>query len=183
MRLFLIFCLFLVGCGPIQTVAADASGTPILIRSPQPSAKDLAHLEEKYQIQTVLNLRGSKLNKDWYQEESQACSALGLNLIDTRTVSTRPPSLDSLSIFFSAILDDSKHPILMHCQGGIHRTGAFVALYRIHFQGWTPAQAISELEANYFDFGISDRDRLKVWIYAHRDSLLGGLISESLKRR
>lgn len=49
---------------------------------------------------------------------------------------------------FLRILDDpvTKRPVLVHCFAGIHRTGAHVAVYRMEYQGWTPAEAIDEMK-------------------------------------
>ena len=39
------------------------------------------------------------------------------------------------------------YPVLIHCFAGIHRTGAFCAIYRMEYEGWTNAEAIEELRA------------------------------------
>jgi len=36
---------------------------------------------------------------------------------------------------------------LVHCFAGIHRTGAFCAIYRMEYEGWTNAGAIAEMKA------------------------------------
>jgi tyrosine-protein phosphatase SIW14 len=44
--------------------------------------------------------------------------------------------------------DPANHPVLVHCFAGTHRTGAYVAVYRMEFDGLTNQQAIAELMAN-----------------------------------
>jgi tyrosine-protein phosphatase SIW14 len=39
-------------------------------------------------------------------------------------------------------------PVLIHCFAGIHRTGGHVAAYRIERNGWTPEEALRELQAH-----------------------------------
>src|SRR5437762_1483237 len=36
---------------------------------------------------------------------------------------------------------------MIHCFAGVHRTGAFCAVYRMEYQHWTNAEAIAELRA------------------------------------
>ena len=43
--------------------------------------------------------------------------------------------------------DPRNHPVLVHCFGGIHRTGAYCAIYRMEFEHWPNARAISEMKA------------------------------------
>ncbi len=38
-------------------------------------------------------------------------------------------------------------PILIHCFAGIHRTGSHVAVYRVKSNGYTPAEAITEMKS------------------------------------
>jgi protein-tyrosine phosphatase len=59
----------------------------------------------------------------------------------------RPRSIDQ----FLQVLDDPKNlPVLLHCKAGLHRTGAFTAVYRMEYEGWTAAAAMTELRANGF---------------------------------
>ena len=47
---------------------------------------------------------------------------------------------------FRAVMDDPcNYPVLMHCFAGIHRTGAFCAVYRMEYEHWTNEEALAEL--------------------------------------
>ncbi len=54
-----------------------------------------------------------------------------------------------------AALDPKNQPGFFHCARGKDRTGTFAALWRIEVDGWTPDEAIEEMQAfgyhNYFD--------------------------------
>jgi hypothetical protein len=59
----------------------------------------------------------------------------------------------------AALLNDpAAQPILVHCQGGRHLTGAVVATYRVRHCGWTPERARQEAD----DFGM-DRYNHDAW--------------------
>jgi len=49
---------------------------------------------------------------------------------------------------FRAVLNDPRnYPVLVHCFAGIHRTGAYCAIYRMEFEHWSNAQALAEMKA------------------------------------
>jgi len=50
---------------------------------------------------------------------------------------------------FLRILSDPemKKPVLVHCFAGIHRTGGYVAVYRMEHDGWSAAEAIEEMRS------------------------------------
>ena len=55
---------------------------------------------------------------------------------------------DGIQRKFRALLADPKnHPVLVHCFAGVHRTGAYAAIYRMEFERWSNARAIAELKA------------------------------------
>lgn len=162
-HLIILLLLLTAGCGPTAIVDRMPNGNPILIRSPQPSANDIEELRHKYKLKTVVNLRGERL-EDWYLEESLACAENAITLINIRASGRHPPSDEEIQEFLQLVRDPSNYPILVHCQGGIHRTGAYIALYRLMIQKWEPQRVLQELEENYFDWTVEDREAIKDWI-------------------
>lgn len=152
------------GCGVTEVLQEDASGQAILIRSPQPDAEDLADLKETYGLKTVLNLRGESPGKSWFEEERDGVRAIGAEWLHLAVSGSKPPRPEELSEFFDLVEDRAKWPILIHCQGGVHRAGAYSALYRMQYQGWAPARAVEEMEDNYFNWTTRDRSALKEWL-------------------
>jgi tyrosine-protein phosphatase SIW14 len=43
--------------------------------------------------------------------------------------------------------DPDNYPVLVHCFAGIHRTGAYCAIYRMEQEHWDNADAIVEMKA------------------------------------
>ena len=57
------------------------------------------------------------------------------------------PADKGVSLFRDVMNDPKNYPVLIHCYAGVHRTGAFCAVYRMEYEHWTNAQAIAELRA------------------------------------
>ncbi len=49
--------------------------------------------------------------------------------------------------FREVMSDPNNYPVLVHCTAGIHRTGAYCAIYRMEFEHWTNERAIDEVKA------------------------------------
>ena len=43
--------------------------------------------------------------------------------------------------------DPANYPVLVHCFAGIHRTGAYMAVYRMEIDRWDNDAALDELRA------------------------------------
>lgn len=161
---FLLVLLWAPGCGVTQVVDRTEDGVPILIRAPQPDEDDLEELHERFGVQTVVNLRGEKPGEGWFEDERRGVSRIGARWIHLRTSGQSEPTPELVQAFLDLCQDRANWPIMIHCQGGIHRTGLLSALYRMQFQGWPAERAIEEMEDLYFDWSITDRDALKRWL-------------------
>jgi undecaprenyl-diphosphatase len=100
-----------------------------IYRSRQPDATDLVRSVDVAGIKSVVNLRGEKLDADWYIEELEASRELGLERLDIRFESYHWPRRYSLHRLI-AFLDSAPRPILLHCHGGTHRAGLASAVSR-----------------------------------------------------
>jgi protein tyrosine/serine phosphatase len=47
--------------------------------------------------------------------------------------------------------DPRNYPVLVHCFAGVHRTGAYCAIYRMEYEGWSNAEAIAEMRRCGYD--------------------------------
>ena len=54
--------------------------------------------------------------------------------------------------------DEKNLPVLLHCFAGTHRTGAYVAVYRMDFEGWSSEKALTELRGLGYITLDEDRD-------------------------
>jgi tyrosine-protein phosphatase SIW14 len=127
----------------------------VLYRSAQLSLAGLEWAIHDHGLKTVITLRDSVSRTepppDW--EEEEYCWAQGINYyrISPRSWSAADgavPAEEGVRKFLEIMDNPDLHPVLVHCYGGIHRTGAFTAVYRMEYDHWTNQRAIEELRAN-----------------------------------
>src|SRR5438034_384423 len=107
----------------------------VLYRSPQLSAEQLAAEVSRRGIKTVVNL-GSPASSD-----EPVCRQLGVNYVECPVGDVwclcgqqapgqreMPPGPYDLSPLWKLIDEPASRPVLIHCQGGVHRTGVVTAL-------------------------------------------------------
>ncbi len=129
-----------------------------LYRSGQLTTEGLAAVTTQYGIRTVISLReetkpgaDGKATPD--NSEAEYCR---LNKIRHEVLLPEhwyaPPGQavpveGNLRKYLSIVRDPSQRPVLVHCFAGIHRTGGYVALYRVECEGWTADEAIREMQS------------------------------------
>lgn len=128
-------------------------------RSGQMSLSALQRTIEEYGIRTVISLRFALREgdrpPDWQEEE--LCQKLGVRYLRirprewTRDANGAVPSQEPVNQFFQIMDDRSVYPVLIHCFAGMHRTGAYCALYRMDYQHWSNADALDELKTLGYD--------------------------------
>jgi protein tyrosine/serine phosphatase len=119
-----------------------------LYRSGQPTAEQIARWHERHGIKTIINLRGSHPDKEWYQAEREIAHRVGIDLIDYKLSAKRevtPSQLEELL----AILKRARPPVLIHCRDGADRTGFISALYIAGVAGGSQLRAESQLTPLY----------------------------------
>ena len=114
-----------------------------LYRSAQPSAAGMAKLKE-LGIKTVLNLRS-------FHSDRQKLGKLGLGYERIYMKAWHPEEKEIIR-FLRLVTDESKGPILVHCQHGADRTGTMCAVYRVAVQGWTKEDALKEMTEGGYNF-------------------------------
>lgn len=119
---------------------------PGVFRSNQPDFKRLKAFKDAGGI-TVLTLRGSAPLPYSAIEEAQ-CRELDL---DFRVVHMKahcaPPAQKILDLIDA--FETFERPMLVHCKSGADRTGLASAVYKLHFDGWSVAEARKQLSFRY----------------------------------
>ncbi len=129
----------------------------ILYRSAQMPLSGLKQVIHDYGIRTVVTLRDSHdpglmppdLNEEKYciDQEINYLRLPPLGWEDPSNPRGPAPVEPNVRKFLRLMRDERNYPVLVHCFAGIHRTGAFTALYRMEFERWTHAEALAEMRA------------------------------------
>jgi protein tyrosine/serine phosphatase len=123
-----------------------------LYRCNHPTPGRLARLKERWQLRTLVNLRGHrKCGSDALSRE--AAPLLGLVHIDMAFESRGAPHRDRI-LRFHGLYQSMAFPALMHCKSGADRAGLASGLALL-FEGGTAAQAMRQLSWRYGHFNRS----------------------------
>ena len=114
-----------------------------LYRGTQPSKKGLKNLR-RLGIDTIVDLRGEF--RSTTKRERAYARKLGMRLVFIPGNGWSPPKDEQMAEFFALVAKRPRHKIFVHCWLGGDRSGVFLAAYRIAFDGWTPEQALAEMQ-------------------------------------
>lgn len=121
-----------------------------LYRSAQLDIDCLKQLVREYGIRTIVSLRDGEKVLDRAEQEWAASASIKYVRIPPRawwTADGKWPVPAEIGLAeFRKIMDDPRnHPVLVHCWGGVHRTGLYCAVYRMDYQDWPKPDAIAEM--------------------------------------
>lgn len=115
---------------------------PNLYRGAQPTEEGFRQLKAMG-IKTVIDFRSHHTTKA--KVEAAGMTAVEIPLkADLESV---PPTDDELRKYFDVLLDPARQPVYIHCAFGKDRTGTMAAVYRLEVDGWTPEEAMQEMQA------------------------------------
>lgn len=142
--------------------------TPWLLRGGQPTKDALLQLN-KSGVRTVINLRWSS---DALWEERQWIHETDMNYVVIPLTYLALPTRTQVNRFLSVLDDSANHPVFVHCQHGVDRTGMMLAIWRIARQNWTAHEAYTEMRdlgfhkfpMYHFKFAVYDfADKWERW--------------------
>lgn len=126
----------------------------VLYRSGQLTPRGLEQVISEYGIRTVVTFReqdGKRTDPSWWEDEFCARRGVVHVRIPPRAWEVPdgpPPVLESIDKYLEVINNPDRYPrpILIHCFGGVHRAGAYTAIYRMEVQHWSNSEAIAEMQ-------------------------------------
>jgi protein tyrosine/serine phosphatase len=122
----------------------------VLYRSGQMTKDGLKRILNDYRIKTVISLRDGLTARDKAEEEfcnSEEITFVRILPSQWGDVGGSVPVEAGVRKFRAIMSDPSNYPVLVHCFAGIHRTGAYCAIYRMEIEHWSNARAIAEMKA------------------------------------
>lgn len=145
---FLVAALFIVAMYGFYVGILQMTGNfhavqeGVLYRSSQPTIEQLAAYKAKYNIQSIINLRGESPGNAWYEQERAESMKLGIAHFDFRMSATKELPLERAQELI-ALLNRVPKPVLIHCNHGADRSGLASALYlaAIAKEGESPSEA------------------------------------------
>jgi tyrosine-protein phosphatase SIW14 len=113
-----------------------------LYRGAQPTEEGFKQLKAMG-VKTVIDFRSYHSTKKQVEEAGLWAIEIPLKA----DLGSTPPDDEALKKFFEVILDPARQPVYIHCAFGKDRTGTMAAVYRLEVDGWTPEEALQEMEA------------------------------------
>ncbi len=117
-------------------------------RSAQMDRDELEYYIPKFGIKSVINLRGSHPQEDWWKIEKGVCQCLGVKHFDIAMSATRSPSLDKIRRLLK-IFQSAPRPVLIHCRAGADRSGLAAALWKMIIDNEPKSEAKKQLSVFY----------------------------------
>lgn len=99
-----------------------------LYRAGQPHSGDIAKYVKNYGIRSIINLRGENVGASWYDTEVRESAQAGITHLDFK-MSAKELLPEDKARDLIALMKAAPKPLLLHCEGGVNRTGLAAALY------------------------------------------------------
>lgn len=126
----------------------------VLMRSGQPHTRDLEWIRREHGLGAIVCVRGGTrhpLRGRWFAREVEFCRKHGIHFEHMRLSDTSQPPREAFARFLAVVRDPTRHPVLVHCEQGFHRTGIMVAAYRVAECGWSVEDALAEMARAGFE--------------------------------
>ena len=137
------YIFYLVDHGNFHTITDGEA-----YRSAQLDRDKLEYYIRRYNIKSVLNLRGQNPDSDWYREELIVSAANRIKHYDIALSSTKEPTENDVKQLME-IFREAPRPILIHCQAGADRSGLVAAMWKVIVDQESKPEAEEQLSIFY----------------------------------
>jgi protein tyrosine/serine phosphatase len=103
-------------------------------RSAQLDGDELQHYIRKYKIKSIINLRGKRTGRSWYQEELLVSKQFNCRHYDLSISPDKSPSPEQVKKLLH-LFETAPRPVLLHCKAGADRSGLAAALWKAVVDG------------------------------------------------
>ncbi len=122
-------------------------------RSAQLDGDELQHYIRKYNIKSIINLRGKRTRRSWYREELEISKQYAARHYDLSIPADKSPSAEQLKAL-RHLFEKAPRPLLLHCKAGADRAGLAAALWKVVVDSEPKAQARKQLSLRFGHFPI-----------------------------
>jgi protein tyrosine/serine phosphatase len=117
-------------------------------RSAQLDRDELVYYIKKFNIRSIVNLRGENRNRPWYIEEAGVSAEFNVAHYDISLSASGEPSDEDVKRLME-IFKFAPRPVLIHCQAGADRSGLVAAMWKVVVDKEPKSEAKKELSLFY----------------------------------
>jgi protein tyrosine/serine phosphatase len=117
-------------------------------RSAQLDTDEWEYYIRKYDIKSIVNLRGKNPEAPWYKEEMKISAEHHIEHFDIPLSATREPALKYINELV-AIFRTAPRPVLIHCLAGADRSGLAAAIWKLKIDRESRVEADRQLSLLY----------------------------------
>lgn len=128
-------------------------------RSAQLDSDELQHYIRKFNIKSIINLRGKRTDRRWYQEELRVSSQFNCRHFDLSIPADKSPSRRQVKKLLQ-LFETAPRPVLLHCKAGADRAGLAAALWKAVVNGESKVLAGKQLSLRFGHFPIGPTSAL-----------------------
>jgi protein tyrosine/serine phosphatase len=109
---------------------------------------ELRHYFRKYNIKSIINLRGKRRGRHWYREELRISSQFNCRHFDLSIPADKSPSRKQVKKLLH-LFATAPRPVLLHCKAGAVRAGLAAALWKAVVNGESKVPAAKQLSLRF----------------------------------
>jgi protein tyrosine/serine phosphatase len=117
-------------------------------RSAQLDRDEFEYYIKKYDIKSIVNLRGEHPEAAWYREEKKVSTEHNVKHYDISLSSSREPDQEDIRRLMK-VFRTAPRPVLIHCQAGADRSGLAAAIWKVIVDKEPKSEAEKQLSIFY----------------------------------
>jgi protein tyrosine/serine phosphatase len=141
-----------------------------MYRSSQPTTRQLKKMIKKYNLKTIISLRGDNENSALQMIEKEICEQMGVEFKVVRLYSRDVPKVEELELI-KELCTNSTYPMMFHCKAGADRAGLFATMYLYFIKNIPLKDAIVQMRfIPYGHFKYSNSGRIDYFFDKYLES-------------
>jgi len=146
-------------------------------RSRQLDKEKFEYYIQKYNIKSIINLRGDEPGVKWYEDEIDISKKYNIMHYDLELPALKEPEDKDIEKIIQ-FLKFAPKPILIHCLGGADRSGLIAAVWKIVIESKQKSEASKQLSVLYGHMPFGKARAMDRWLASHKINPDTGKISK-----